>query len=123
MSNKNAVILHNSTCSKSNAALNLLQEHGVEVHVVHYLETPLSKADISLLLAQLGIDAKALIRFGEPVAKELGLSPDDSRSSGDWINLMVQHPVLIERPVVRIGNQAVIGRPLERVLDLLRNTQ
>ena len=121
MSIQKAVIYHNSTCSKSNAALNLLRDHGVDVDIVNYLETPLSKVAITELLAQLGIDAKALIRFAEPVAKELGISPDDNRADDEWINFMAQHPVLIERPIVLIDKKAVIGRPLERVLGLLQH--
>ena len=121
MSIQKAVIYHNSTCSKSNAALNLLRGHGVDVDIVNYLETPLSKMAITELLAQLGIDAKALIRFAEPVAKELGISPDDNRADDEWINFMAQHPVLIERPIVLIDKKAVIGRPLERVLGLLQH--
>lgn len=120
MSMKKAVIYHNSTCSKSNAALNLLRDHDVEVDVVNYLETPLSKAAITVLLSQLGIEARALIRFNEPVAKDIGISPSDIRKGDEWINFMVQHPVLIERPIVLIGEEAVIGRPLERVTDLIQ---
>ncbi len=121
MSMQKAVIYHNAACSKSNAALNLLRGHGVDVDIVNYLETPLSKMAITELLAQLGIDAKALIRFAEPVAKELGISPDDNRADDEWINFMAQHPVLIERPIVLVGKKAVIGRPLERVLGLLQH--
>jgi len=117
---KKAVIYHNSTCSKSNAALNLLRDHDVEVDVVNYLEMPLSKAAITILLSQLGIEAQALIRFNEPVAKDIGISPSDIRKGDEWINFMVQHPGLIERPIVLIGEKAVIGRPLERVTDLIQ---
>lgn len=117
-----AVIYHNSKCSKSNAALNLLWEHGIEVDVIHYLETPLSETEIADLLDRLGIEAKALIRFSEPLAKELGISSDDSRESTEWIHVMVLHPILIERPIVQINNKAVIGRPIERVLDLLQQS-
>lgn len=120
MSIKKAVIYHNSTCSKSNAALNLLRDHDVVVDMINYLETPLSKAAIAILLSQLGIEAQALIRFNEPVAKNIGILPSDIRTSEEWINFMSQHPVLIERPIVLIGEKAVIGRPLERVTDLLQ---
>jgi len=120
MSIKKAVIFHNSSCSKSNAALNLLRDHDIEVDVVNYLETPLSRAAIAVLLSQLGIEALALIRFNEPVAKDIGISPADIRTGEEWINFMAQHPVLIERPIVLIGEKAVIGRPIERVMDLIR---
>lgn len=116
------MIYHHSTCSKSTAVLNLLREHGVEVDVVNYLESPLSKAAITVLLTQLGIEAQALIRFNEPLAKEIGISPTDIRTSDEWINFMAQHPVLIERPIVLIGKNAVIGRPIDRVLGLLQHS-
>lgn len=121
MPKQKAVIYHNSNCSKSNAALNLLRDHGIEFDVVNYLETPLSQAAISVLLSQLGVEARALIRFSEPVAKELGISPADTRTNDEWIHFLTLHPVLIERPIVLIGEKAVIGRPLERVLDLLQH--
>lgn len=122
MPERKAVIYHNSHCSKSNAAMELLRDHGVDVDVINYLETPLSKAAISVLLSQLGIEARALIRFNEHIATELGISPTDTRTSDEWITFMARHPVLIERPIVQVGEKAVIGRPLERVLDLIAHT-
>lgn len=116
-----ATIYHNSHCSKSNAAMHLLLENGVETSVIHYLETPLSVDELHVLLLQLGIAAKMLVRFGEPVAKTLGIAVDDIRTTDEWIRLMIEHPILIERPVVVIDNKAVIGRPPEVVLDLIKN--
>lgn len=119
---RKAVIYHNSHCSKSNAALDLLRDKGIDFDVVHYLETPLSEAAISVLLSQLGIEAPALIRFSEPLAKELGISPTDTRTREEWIGFMARHPVLIERPIVLIGEKAVVGRPLDRMSGLLEHT-
>ncbi|MEO8000777.1 MAG: arsenate reductase (glutaredoxin) [Arenimonas sp.] len=116
-----AVIYHNTKCSKSNAALNLLLEHGVQANIVNYLETPLSFGQLEILLNQLSIKAKALIRFGEPIAKELGLSSNDNRSENEWASFMIDHPILIERPIVVIGDKAVIGRPLQSVLDFIEH--
>ena len=116
-----AVIYHNTKCSKSNAALKLLLERGVQADIVNYLETPFSAEQLKILLRQLNMEAKALIRLGEPVAKELSLSSADIRDQNDWIDFMVNHPILIERPIVVIGDKAVIGRPPEKVLELIQN--
>lgn len=115
-----ALIYHNSKCSKSNAALNLLHEHGLEVIVVNYLETPLSAEAIAELLVQLGFEARQLIRFGEPIAIESCLSTNDLRDEQEWISWMVRHPVLIERPLIVIDKKAVIGRPAEAILPLIQ---
>lgn len=114
-----AVIYHNPKCSKSNAALNLLIEMGLEVGIVDYLETPLSNMAIGELLDMLGIEAKKLIRFGEPAAKESRLTVDDIRDQQEWIAFMVRYPVLIERPIIVINNKAVIGRPAEAILEII----
>lgn len=119
MSTQKAVIYHNAKCSKSNAALNLLLEHGIEVEIVNYLETPPSEILIGELLGKMGIEAKQLIRFGEPVAKESGLCIEDSRDREEWIALMARHPVLIERPIVVMGDEAAIGRPTEAILGMI----
>ena len=69
----------------------------------------------------LGIEAKALVRFGEPLAKELGLSRSDIRDETEWLALMVEHPILIERPIILINDKAVVGRPPESVLGLINS--
>lgn len=76
---------------------------------------------IGNVLSQLDLEARALIRFGEPIAQELGLSSTDIRDEADWISFMVQYPILIERPIILIGNKAIIGRPPEAVLGLIEN--
>ncbi len=114
-----AIIYHNTKCSKSNAALKLLLEHDVQTEIVNYLETPLSAEQLKILLCQLNMEAKSLIRFGEPVAEELCLSRNDIRDESEWLSLMVDHPILIERPIIVIGDNAVIGRPPEILLGLL----
>ena len=114
-----AVIYHNTKCSKSNAALHFLLERGIQTNIINYLETPPSSETLKTLLNQLAIEAKALIRFGEPVAKELNLSIDDIRTEQEWVALMVQHSSLIERPIVVINNKAVIARPAELLSDFI----
>ena len=75
---------------------------------------------LKTLLGQLGIEAKGLIRFGEPIAKELGIGLDDNRDENQWLAFMIEHPILIERPIVVINDKAIIARPLERILELGR---
>ena len=111
-------IYHNNRCSKSRATLALLQERGLTVEVVHYLETPPDAAQLSTLIAQLGLGARDLLRRGEAIYRELGLD-DPSLGEDELIAAMVAHPILIERPIVVAGNQAAIGRPPEAVLSIL----
>ena len=109
---------HNPRCTKSRGALALLAEHGVEPDVVAYLDTPPSAGEIRDLLRKLGLPARGLMRTGEDVYKQLGLA-DPSLSEDALIDAMHQHPILIERPIFVRGDRAVIGRPIENVLQLL----
>lgn len=109
-------IYHNPRCSKSRATLALLEERGVELEVVEYLKTPPDAERLEALLAKLGIRAADLIRKNEQEWKESGLDADASEE--ELIALMVRHPILIERPIVEVGERALIGRPPERVLEL-----
>ena len=111
-------LFHNSRCSKSRGALALLRERGIEPELVHYLETPPDAAQLRELLAMLDLPAGALLRTGEPEYADLGLG-DPSVTDDQRIAAMAAHPRLIERPVFVHGGRAVIGRPPERVLELL----
>jgi arsenate reductase (glutaredoxin) len=108
---------HNPHCSKSRAALALLQERGVHPRTVSYLETPPGEAELADLLRRLRLPARALLRTGEPEYVELGLA-DPSLPDDVLIAAMHAHPRLIERPIFVHGDRAVIGRPPERVLEL-----
>lgn len=110
--------LHNPRCSKSRGALELLHERGIEPDIVAYLDTPPSPAELRELLRKLGLPARDLLRTGEDEYRELGLD-DASLSEERLIEAMAAYPRLIERPVFVVGDRAVIGRPIERVLDLL----
>lgn len=112
------VIYHNPRCSKSRAALALLQEHNVPLQVVEYLKHPLSRDALQVLRTQLGCSPHEWIRKGEAAYKEAGLGPDSTET--ELLDAMARHPVLIERPIAVRGGRAVVGRPPERVLDLLR---
>ena len=111
-------LYHNPRCSKSRAALELLQARGLQPHVVRYLETPPGASELKSLLGKLGISARDLLRSGEDEYKTLGLS-DASLSEAQLIEAMAKHPKLIERPILIAGDKAVIGRPPEKVLELL----
>lgn len=111
-------IYHNPRCSKSRQALQLLQEHGHVPQVVEYLKTPPDKEQLKKILDLLNVEPRQLMRTGEKGYKELGLDrPDLSRD--ELIEAMVRHPILIERPIVLTQGKAAIGRPPEKVLEIL----
>jgi arsenate reductase len=111
-------LYHNPRCSKSRATLELLARHGMQPAVVEYLRTPPTAATLDALLNMLGLEPRELIRKHEPEYAGAGL--DDPRlTRGQLIAAMVRHPKLIERPIVVRNGKAVIGRPPEKVLELL----
>ncbi|NJN45863.1 MAG: arsenate reductase (glutaredoxin) [Candidatus Competibacteraceae bacterium] len=115
----NTVIYHNTQCSKSRATLALLNEHGIEPTLIHYLETPPTKEDLVRIVALLGKTPKEIIRFNETAAIQQNLSSEDHRTDDEWLEIMVNNPVLIERPIVIIENKAALGRPPENILSIL----
>lgn len=115
-----ATIYHNPRCSKSRQTLAILENSGVDVTVIKYLEKPPTTDDILLLCDMLAITPLELIRTQEPLFRELGLSKQDERSNSDWAGMMEANPQLIERPIVRVGDRAILGRPPENVELLLR---
>ncbi len=103
-------LYHNPRCSKSRETLSLLQANGAEPEVVLYLETPPDAAAIKALLGKLGFaSARDLMRQKEDLYKELNLT-DAGLSEEQLIQAMVEHPRLIERPIVVANGQARIGR-------------
>lgn len=115
----NTRILHNPRCSKSRATLALLREHGIDPVIVPYLETPPDAAELDRILDALGMQPRELMRTGESVYAERGLD-DPSLTREKLIAAMVEHPILIQRPIVLHGDRAAIGRPPEAVLEILR---
>ncbi len=111
-------LYHNPRCTKSRGALELLQARGLSPDVVLYLETPPDAAQLRELLGKLGVSARQLLRTGEDDYKQLNLA-DASLSDEQLIAAMAAHPKLIERPILVVGDKAVIGRPPENVLELL----
>ena len=110
------VIYHNPRCSKSREALALMQQRGIEPRIVEYLKTPLTQTELREVIKKLGIKPEGLLRKGENVFMEK--FSDRTLSDEEWIVMMVDNPVLIERPIVIHRNRAVIGRPPERLIEL-----
>ncbi|MET1078827.1 MAG: arsenate reductase (glutaredoxin) [Pseudomonas sp.] len=111
-------LYHNPRCSKSRGALQLLEARGLTPRVIRYLDSPLDANALGDLLAKLGLSARELLRIGEAPYRALDLA-DATLTEEQLIEAMVAHPCLIERPILVVGERAVIGRPPERVLELL----
>ena len=112
-------IYHNKKCSKSRAALELLQSKGLEPTIIEYLKNPPTVFELEEIINKLNIHPKQLIRFKEAKAKELGISSGDQLTNDQWITILAKNPNLIERPIVVTVTGAVIGRPPENVLKLM----
>ena len=115
-----ATIYHNPVCSKSRASLEILKDQeGLEIEEVRYLEQTPSKATLKQLCALMSVSPLEIIRTGETLFKELGLRKTDQKTDDEWLDILVQHPKLIERPIVQIGDKVVMGRPPENILTIL----
>lgn len=112
-----AFFWHNPRCSKSRQALAIVEETGMELDIRHYLDDPPSLDELKEVHELLGIDAHDMLRTKEKPYKELGLSKDDPAPV--LLAAMANHPVLIERPILITEEKAVIGRPPERVKEIL----
>lgn len=96
----------------------LLRESGIPFEKINYYIEPLSKKKLTDLVRKMNLKPRALLRKSEPVYKELGLA-DDKFTDSELIALMVEHPDLLQRPIVERGDRAVLGRPTENVKELL----
>ena len=110
-------IYHNPKCSKSRETLELLRGRGIEPRIVEYLKSPPTAAELAAIVKKLGIRPEALVRKGEDIYKSRYAGR--SLTEAEWIEALVRDPILIERPIVVAGGRAAIGRPPERVLELL----
>jgi len=111
------LFLHNPRCSKSRAALALVRDAGVELPVREYLHDPLSIDELRRIVKLLGVRPIDIARRGEPQYAALGLN--DATPDDDVLRAMAEHPILIERPIVVRGGRAVVGRPPEKVREIL----
>jgi len=110
-------IYHNNRCTKSRQVLQLLQESGAEFEVVYYLETPPNKSQLEELIAKLHIRPVELIRKTEKIFIEN--YKGKTLTDAECIKVMVEYPILIERPIVVSGDQAVVARPAEKINQIL----
>ena len=115
-------ILHNPRCSKSRQTLALLQDNGIEPNIIEYLKDAPSKNKLKNILKMLAVSPRDIMRKGEAEYKEAGLS-DESLTKEQMVALMVEYPKVIERPIVFTKDKAVVGRPPENVLDLIKQSK
>jgi len=110
-------VFHNNRCSKSRSAIDFLTKKKISFETIEYLKIPLTTQLITELIRKLGIPAKELIRTSEADYNTHFKGKD--LSEAEWIEAMMKFPKLIERPIVVRGEKAVIGRPTERISELL----
>ena len=119
MPKESIVIYHNARCSKSRSACDIITALGIKAEVIEYLEAPPGKEELRGLLEKLDMQPAELVRHGEAVYKENYAGKE--LSDEEWLDALVAHPILIERPIVVRGDRAVIGRPAERVMEFLNS--
>ena len=112
------VIYEKPTCTKCREMDKLLRESGLAFEKVNYYTAPLSRKKLAELIRKMNIEPRALLRKSEPIFKELGLGKGEF-TDDELIALMIEHPDLIQRPIVERGDRAVLGRPTENVKALL----
>uniref|UniRef100_UPI004047C7A5 arsenate reductase (glutaredoxin) n=1 Tax=Roseivirga sp. TaxID=1964215 RepID=UPI004047C7A5 len=110
-------IYHNPRCQKSRQTLQLIEVSGAEYAIVEYLNDIPTKGELKSILKKLGMPAESLVRKSEQLFKDE--FKGKSFSETEWIQIMVENPKLIERPIIVKGDEAVLGRPPENVLKLL----
>ncbi len=110
-------IYHNPRCGKSRQTLTIIQDSGKPVEIIEYLKNPPTEDELRKIIALLNIRPKELIRQKEEIF--VRYYKDKTYTDEEWIKIMVENPILIERPIVVDGKKAVIGRPPEKVLVLL----
>ncbi|HBE9078770.1 glutaredoxin-dependent arsenate reductase [Serratia fonticola] len=115
-------IYHNPACGTSRNTLALIRNSGTEPTIVHYLETPPSRAELVKLIADMGISVRALLRNNVEPYEQLGLAADVFTDE-QLLDFMLQHPILINRPIVVTPLGTRLCRPSETVLDILPNPQ
>ena len=113
-----ATIHHNPACGTSRKTLDILREAGVEVTVNEYMKTPPSRDELQRLYRRAGISPREGLRAKEPLAAELGLL-DENVSDEAILDAMMQHPILINRPLVETDKGVVLARPQDKVREIL----
>ena len=119
MAKQDAITVYEKpTCTKCREMDKLLRESGISFEKVNYYIEPLTKKKLTELIRKMNIKPRDLLRKSEPIYKELGLAKDEF-SDAELIGLMIEHPDLLQRPIVERGDRAVLGRPTENVKELL----
>jgi len=118
----NVTIYHNPACGTSRNTLEMIRNSGTEPTVIHYLENPPSRDELVQLIADMGIAVRALLRKNVEPYEELGLA-EDTFTDDQLIDFMLQHPILINRPIVGTPLGTRLCRPSEVVLDILPDAQ
>lgn len=116
---KNNVIYHNPRCTKSRQTLKLAEDNNLGLEMIDYLEDPPSAEELDDICTKLGVEPQYIIRTGEKLFTELGLSINDKKTRRRWLEILSENPRLIERPIVIYNNKAVIGRPPENILQII----
>jgi arsenate reductase (glutaredoxin) len=111
-------IYHNPRCTKSRETLALVKDQGAEIEIIEYLKNPPSAEELDNILNGLGKEPIELMRVKEKLFKDLGLTKKDDRPRAEWIQIMVDNPKLIERPVVVHQGKYALGRPPESILEI-----
>jgi arsenate reductase (glutaredoxin) len=111
-------IFHNPSCSKSRGALQIATDRGLDATVTHYLKTPPDRATLERIVDVVADEPAALVRK-DATFSSLGLEAGDYVTRGQVVDLLLEHPELMERPVVIVDGRGVIARPPEKMLDLL----
>jgi len=112
-------LYHNPRCSKSREALALLREAGVDVEIVEYLKTPPSRDALLGLISASKSKPREFVRTGDAGFKEAGLKLSDDASAEEVARLLAKHPELLQRPIAVAGKKVVIGRPPEKIRELI----
>ena len=115
--NNMITIYHNNRCGKSRDALAILTEKNIDFKVIDYLKNPPTTNELESILKKLNIPPIDLIRKGEAIFKDN--YKDKTFTHAEWLKIMVENPILLERPIIVKGDKAVIGRPPENVLSIL----
>ena len=113
-------IYYNPRCSKSQTALALLEENGVNAAIIYYLENPPTTDELKVLVNKLDLKLRDILRTSEPDYQDLGLN-DETLSEENLFEIVTKHPRLIQRPIIVQGDRAILGRNPEKVLNLLRD--
>lgn len=111
-------LYHKPTCSTCQKVLKALKEKGAEVHAVEYLKTPPTVSELDALLKKLKMEPEGLLRKKEPLFQEI--YADKTLSRAEWLKVLHENPILIERPVVVMGDKAIIARPPETLSQLFK---